>query len=138
MIDIKLIRENREKVEALLRRKDPTLDLSAVVDLDHKIRMLKTKGEQLKSRRNAISKQIGEMKRKGESETSLMDEVSSIATEAHAIDHELLHLEEEFTLELSKLPKRPMEDVKISQDPKENVVIKEYGKKPEFDFPFKH
>lgn len=138
MIDIKLIRENKEKIEILLKRKDPAIDLHTVAELDHKIRMLKTKGEQLKSKRNAISKQIGEMKRKGESESSLMDEVSIIATEAHAIDHELLHLEEQFTLELSKLPNLPMEDVKISHDPKENVVIKEFGKKPEFDFPFKN
>jgi seryl-tRNA synthetase len=138
MIDIKLIRENKEKIEALLRRKEPTIDLHAVTEMDYKIRTLKTKGEQLKSRRNAISKQIGEMKRKGENESSLMEEVSNIAMEAHTIDHELLHLEEQFSLELSKLPNLPMEDVKISSDPKENVVIKEYAKKPEFDFPFKH
>ena len=65
MIDIKLIREDRQTIEEKIRRKDPDADLSTIFDLDHRIRSLKTKVEQLKSERNKISKQIGEMKRKG-------------------------------------------------------------------------
>lgn len=63
MIDIKLIRENRENIEEKIRRKEPDTDLSTIFDLDHRIRVLKTKVEQLKSERNKISKQIGEMKK---------------------------------------------------------------------------
>ncbi len=138
MIDIKLIREDREGIEEKLKRKEPGTDLSTIFELDHKIRALKTKVEQLKAHRNKISKQIGEMKREGQDTKELMDEVSSMAAETHAIDHELGTLEEKFTLELAKIPNIPMDDIKISQDPKDNVVLKVSGKKPEFPFPFKN
>lgn len=138
MIDIKLIRADWEAVEEKLKRKEPEISLAPLLDMDHKIRNLKTKVEQLKSERNQVSKQIGEMKRKGEDPAAIMEEVSGKAAEIHAIDHELGTLEEKFQLELSKLPNLPMEDVKIHSDPAENVVIKESGEKPNFDFPFKN
>ncbi len=138
MIDIKLIRSNKEKIEEKLKRKDSTISLQSLIELDSKIRGLKTKVEQLKSDRNQISKEIGEMKRKGEDASSIMADVSSLSAEIHAIDHELQPLEEKFQSELAKLPNLPMDDIKIHDDPAENVLIKEVGQKPAFDFPFKN
>ncbi|MGA8164754.1 MAG: serine--tRNA ligase [Waddliaceae bacterium] len=138
MIDIKLIREHRQLIEEKLQRKDPEITLGLVVDLDHRIRTLKTQGEQLKAKRNAVSKQIGEMMNRGEDASMIKEEVAGISAEIHAIDHELRPLEEEFALELAKIPNVPMDDVKVSQDPKDNVVLKEVGKKAQFDFPFKN
>jgi seryl-tRNA synthetase len=138
MIDIKLIRKNRAKIESLLKTKDPLIDLDLVVNLDRQIRELKTKVEQLKSSRNEYSQKIGELKRKGEDATELMQKVSSSADEIHHLDQQVSILEEKFTYELARLPNIPMEDIKVSQDPKENVVIKEVGKKPTFNFPFKN
>jgi seryl-tRNA synthetase len=138
MIDIKLIRADREDVEEKLKRKEPGINLIPLLELDHKIRGLKTKVEELKSQRNLISKQIGDKKRNGEDASSLMSDVSGMAAEIHAIDHELTSLEDKFNLELTKLPNLPMDDIKIHSDPSENVVIKEVGKKPTFDFPFKN
>ncbi len=138
MIDIRLIRENKAAVQDKLRTKDPEINLQPIFDLDHRIRALKTRGEQLKSQRNQISKQIGEMKRKGEDDTALMEVVAGLSAENHAIDHELGPLEEGLRYELAKLPNLPMDDIKISQDPKQNVNIKEVGTKTAFNFPFKH
>ncbi len=138
MIDIKLIRADREGIEEKLKRKEPDISLLPILDLDQKIRNLKTKVEQLKSERNQVSKKIGEMKRKGEDASSIMAEVSGKSAEIHAIDHELGPLEEKFQLELAKLPNIPMDDIKIHDDPAENVMIKEFGEKPVFDFPFKN
>ncbi|ADI38975.1 serine--tRNA ligase [Waddlia chondrophila] len=138
MIDIKLIRANREEIEEKLKRKEPGISLFPILELDQKIRGLKTKVEQLKSERNHVSKKIGEMKRKGEDSSAMMSEVSGKSAEIHAIDHELGPLEEKFRLELAKLPNLPMDDIKIHDDPAENVMIKEFGEKREFDFPFKN
>lgn len=138
MIDIKLIRDDRKTVEKKLKTKDPSIDLSLICDMDHRIRALKTKGEQLKSQRNQASKEIGEMKRKGEDATKAMETVSAIAAEIHTIDHELQPLEEKFNLEWAKLPNLPMDDIKVAESPKDNVVLKQHGKKPEFAFPFKN
>ena len=49
MLDIKAIRENKDHIQELLRRKEPDVDLSSIVALDEEIRQIKTKVEQLKS-----------------------------------------------------------------------------------------
>jgi len=138
MIDIKLIRKDRAHVEAKLKTKDPTIDLRAILEMDQQIREGKTKVEQLKAARNEQSQKIGELKRKGEDTAELMKKVSGMGEEIQALDHSLTQLEEKFAFELAKIPNVPMDDIKVSQDPKENVVLKEVGKKPHFDFPFKN
>lgn len=138
MLDIRLIRKDRDAVEAKLKTKDPEINLSSVCELDHLIRESKTKVESLKAKRNEVSQKIGEMKRQGQDASALMAEVAKSAEEIHSLDHQSKELEEKFNDELSRLPNLPMDDIKISQDPKENVVIKEAGKKPSFSFPFKN
>ncbi len=138
MLDIKLIRKDKNKVEELLQRKDPTITLDRVVELDHAIREKKTRLEHLKAQRNEISQKIGELKRKGEDTAALMDEIAAQGDEGKQLEHELNDHEALFTYELSALPNIPLEDIKISQDPKDNVAIKEVGAKRTFDFPFKN
>jgi seryl-tRNA synthetase len=138
MLDIRLIRKDRAAIEAKLKTKDPQIDLSRVCELDHQIRECKTKVENLKAKRNEYSQKIGELKRAGQDVSELMVQVSNYAEEIHHLDHQTKGLEEEFLQELARLPNLPMDDIKISQDPKENVVIKEVGSKPTFSFPFKN
>ncbi len=138
MLDIRLIRKDRATVEAKLKTKDPEIDLSRICELDQQIRECKTKVENLKATRNEYSQKIGELKRKGQDTNELMAQVASSAEDIHRLDHQTKELEEEFTQELARLPNLPMDDIKVSQDPKENVVIKEVGQKPSFSFPFKN
>lgn len=138
MLDIRLIRKDRAAIEAKLKTKDPQIDLSGVCELDHQIRECKTKVESLKAKRNEYSQKIGELKRKGQDVSALMTEVANSAEEIHQLDHQTKRLEEEFIQELARLPNLPMDDIKISEDPKDNVVIKEVGQKPTFSFPFKN
>jgi seryl-tRNA synthetase len=138
MIDIKLIRKNRQEVEEKLKTKDPSITLSLVAHLDEQIREIKTKVEHLKAQRNESSQQIGTLKRQGKDATAILEKVATHAEEIHTLDSQLGPLEEHLTLELAKLPNLPMDDIKVSQIPQDNVLIKEVGKKPHFDFPFKH
>jgi seryl-tRNA synthetase len=138
MLDIRLIRKDRAAIEAKLKTKDPQIDLSRVCELDHQIRECKTKVENLKAKRNDYSQKIGELKRASQNTDELMVQVSNFAEEIHRLDHLTKGLEEEFIQELARLPNLPMDDIKISQDPKENVVIKEVGSKPTFSFSFKN
>lgn len=138
MLDIKLIRKDKAKVEELLRRKDPTISLDKVVEFDEIIREKKTRLEQLKARRNEISQKIGEGKRKGEDTSALMKEVESQGDESKRLEQELNDVEALFSYEISSLPNLPLEEIKISYDPKDNVVVKEVGEKRVFDFPFKN
>lgn len=138
MLDIKLIRQKKESIEKLLRTKDPEVDLNPVLTLDERIRQIKTEDEHLKAKRNDLSKQVGEMKRKGEDATDLMEEVRQIGEKSAALGEELREKESEFFDRMSRIPNIPMEDVKASPNPADNVVIKTFGEKRTFDFAAKN
>jgi seryl-tRNA synthetase len=138
MLDIKLIRKASAEIEKKLQTKDPSIELSQILSLDREIRELKTHVEQLKATRNEYSQKIGEYKREKKDAAELMQQIAKSAEEIHTVDHKIATLEEQFIHEMAKLPNIPMEDIKVSSDPKDNVLIKEFGKKREFDFPFKN
>lgn len=138
MIDIKLIRANRKAVEEKLKTKDPEIDLSAIVAIDERIRVLKMNVEELKASRNQLSKEIGEKKREKKDTSELMKEVAGLGDKIAILDQELGTLEQELTQKLASLPNLPRDEIKISPDPKDNVCIKTVGQKREFDFPFKN
>lgn len=134
MLDIKQIRKERAAIEKRLQTKVPGTSLARLVSLDDEIRQLKTRVEQLKAERNDLSKVIGEKKRKGEAADDLMGRSAAMADEIHTTDHRVNEIEKELVQELATLPNLPMDDIKISQDPKDNVVVKQVGQKPSFAF----
>lgn len=138
MLDIKLIRKEKETIEAKLRTKEPGLSLSQIVELDESIRELKLRDETLKAKRNELSKEVGSLKQKGLPADSLMEEVRTIGDEIAALDLKLKSLEIEFHDALSRVPNIPMDDVLDSQDPADNVITKQVGQKPQFNFKAKN
>ena len=138
MLDIRQIRKNRAEVEARLKTKDPSIDLSSLCQLDQQIREYKTEVEQLKAKKNEFSQKIGELKRKGEKTEQLFSNSYELSQQIEVIEQKLKPLEETFQEELSTLPNLPMSDIKVSQDPKDNVLIKTFNSPPTFHFPFKN
>lgn len=138
MLDIKAIRENPVEIEKKLQTKEEGITLKAVLELDSKLRQLKTDVEAIKSRRNDLSKEIGDKKRKGENADDLMAKATKMGEEIQTIDAMIPSVEENFTLELAKIPNIPYDEIKVSQNPADNVIVKVVGKKPTFSFPFKN
>lgn len=138
MLDIKLLRKDKDVIEKKLQTKDPDVDLSPILALDEKIRHIKTQVEELKASRNHLSKEIGEKKRKGEDTSTFMQQVGGLGDKIVALDKDLADAETEFNDRMAVLPNIPMDDIKISPDPKDNVCIKTFGEKRNFDFPFKN
>lgn len=138
MLDIKLIRKDPKNIEELLQRKIPDISLTSIVELDHRIRSNKTESEALKSTKNDLSKKIGEAKRAKQEAQHLVDEVNVLSEKIKNLDEELSDLEKQFHTEIASLPNIPLEEIKVSHDPKENVMLHEFGKKREFHFPFKN
>ena len=66
MLDIKEVRKNPSEVERKLKTKDPQIELKPLLDMDERLRSLKTEVEELKAKRNAVSKELGLKKQKGE------------------------------------------------------------------------
>jgi seryl-tRNA synthetase len=138
MLDIKLLRKDPKALEAKLKTKDPEIDLGPLLSLDEKIRHVIGEVEELQAKRNALSKEIGERKRKGEDVAEVMQQVAGLGDKVSALNHERTELEKELTHKLACLPNIPSEEAKVSPDPKDNVCIKSWGEKREFDFPFKN
>jgi seryl-tRNA synthetase len=138
MLDIKLIRKDIKAVEDKLKTKDPEITLTPIIDMDRKLRELKTEVDSLKGIRNDLSQKIGELKRKGEDAAEQMSKVTEMGDDIRNLDHQITELEKTFTFELASLPNIPMDDIKVAADPKENVEVKVVGEKRTFDFPFKN
>lgn len=138
MLDIKELRKDPLAFEAKLKTKIPEIDLTPIIALDEKIRILKTEAEELKSQRNRSSKEIGYRKQKGEDITAFMEEMGALADKIALRDQEAAELEAEIQKSLSALPNLPMNDIPISPSSKDNVCIKIVGEKPTFSFPFKN
>ncbi len=138
MLDIKLLRKDAKALEAKLQTKDPTVKLGPILALDEQIRVIIAEGEQLQAKRNALSKEIGEKKRKGEDVSGVMQEVAGLGDKVSALNHERTKLEAELVYMLAMLPNIPSDEAKVSPDPKDNVCLKTWGTKREFDFEFKN
>lgn len=134
MLDIKLIRKDKNAVEAKLKTKDPEISLSPILVLDERMRTIKGSVEELKATRNSLSKEIGDKKRLKEDTTSLMQAVAGLGDQITLLDKELIDVEQELQMKLASMPNIPMDDIKVGLDPKDNVCIKTVGKKPEFTF----
>ncbi len=138
MLDIKLLRKDPQALEKKLKTKDPEASVSRILAVDERIRLIKTEAEHLKSKRNHLSKEIGDQKRLGQDTSSLMNEVSGFGDKIKVLDEELIRLEAEIHTELACLPNLPADDIPFGVDAKENVCIRSWGEKPNFNFPFQN
>ncbi len=134
MLDIKLVRKNPAHLESLLKTKDPEISLAPIIALDEKSREIKLIVEELKATRNTLSKEIGDRKRSKQDASDLMEKVSGLGDQISSLDKELEEVDALLIQKLSAIPNPPMEGIKSSLDPKDNVCIKTYGEKREFSF----
>lgn len=138
MLDIKELRKDPKALETKLKHKVPEVSLSPLLVLDERIRALKTETEELKSRRNHSSKEIGLKKQKGEDVSHYMSEMGRLSDQIAQRDQEISQIEAELTYSLATLPNVPLDEIPVSPSPKDNVCIKQVGQKPTFSFPFKN
>ena len=138
MLDIRLIRKEPNECEARLQKKDPLISLERLLDLDKKVRQLKSDSDALLARRKTLSGQIHKAKVANEDATPLIQEVSAIADQLIALENSLQEQEALLQDLMARLPNYPDEDVPVSPDKSGNQVIKSHGELPSFTFPPKH
>ncbi len=143
MIDIKLIRENKELVKENIKKKfqDHKLPLvDEVYDMDIKYRKVKTEADEARSRVNSLSKEIGNLMRdkKIDEANNVKDEVSKIKEMIPKLEEEEEHLQEEIKKRMMVIPNIIANDVPIGEDDSKNVEEKRFGepKIPDFDVPY--
>ncbi|MDX9716642.1 MAG: serine--tRNA ligase [Thauera sp.] len=134
MLDIQLLRTQLDTVAARLATRGMTLDTAAFQALEDERKQLQTRTQELQARRNALSKQIGMLKGKGEDASAVMTEVAQLGDELKACEQALPPLLERINAFLATLPNLPQEDVPIGEDEHGNVEVRRWGVPPTFDF----
>ena len=131
MIDLSLLRDNPERIISLIHKKDPDYNAQALFDLDTQVRALKVAVEELRHAKNELAKQ-GQM---GVTD-QLREKSKQVSKELKEKEAVLVDAEKEFKDLYLRCPNIPQDDVP-SGGKSANVVVKQVGRKPTFDFPIK-
>ncbi len=137
MLDINLLRKDLPGVVARLdKRKSPQpfLDVDRFQSMESERKTLQTRTEELQARRNSLSKQIGQMKAKGEDSAAVMAEVGGIADELKASADRLEVIQAELSAMLMAVPNLPHDSVPVGADESANVEVRRVGTPKAFDF----
>jgi seryl-tRNA synthetase len=130
MLDIRYIRENPELVKEKAKQKGYDVDIEQLLGFDKKRNELLQKTEELRRQRN----ELAEKGKSGPPSAEDIQKGKELKEELGDLDHQLSSIEEEFTVLWRKVPNMPVEDVPVGASEDENVVVKEWGEKPQFDF----
>lgn len=133
MLDMKLIREETQRVRDNLAHRHHEADLDALLALDTKRRDMLVKVEAWKQERNRASKDIAAKKRAGESADAEIAAMKTLGDRISAHDEALREIESELHAGLLRLPNMCAADVPVGADEDDNVEIRRVGTPPTFD-----
>ncbi|MGN0468622.1 MAG: serine--tRNA ligase [Acutalibacteraceae bacterium] len=136
MLDIKLIRENPEKVKAAMKTRNKDMDalVDEIIEIDGKRRELSSKREALKAQQNAASKQIPAIKKAGGDISEIMKEMNAVKDAIKADEDELNALEARQKSLIYEFPNIPSDTTPVGKDDSENIEIRRWGEPRTFDF----
>ena len=136
MLDIRLIRENPEKVKAAMKTRNKDMDalVDEILEIDKKVRELTQKADALKAQQNAASKNIPRIKKEGGDISEIMTKMNAIKEEVKVLDAEKAVLAEKQKTMMYEFPNVPSAETPIGKDDSENVEIRKFGEPRQFDF----
>ena len=137
MLDIQLLRTQLDTVAQRLASRNFVLDVAAFQRLEDERKALQTRTQDLQSKRNTLSKQIGVLKGKGEDASAVMAEVGGLGDELKACEVRLAALQGELNDFLARIPNLPQESVPVGKDEAANVEVRRWGTPRSFDFAVK-
>jgi len=134
MIDINIVRDNPNVLKKSLekRQMDPSV-VETLAKLDIAWRAKLTEAEELKAERNKASKAIGKTKDKAEREAKIA-EMRKVGDRISALDEEVKVVEKEMNDLIATIPNILDENVPLGKDENDNVVVRQVGEIPAFDF----
>jgi seryl-tRNA synthetase len=132
MLDLKGIRDDPDRFRPGLARRGVTSELDRVLELDREQRALKARIEDLRAEQNRRSREIG--RAAPEDREALLREAERVSGEIKEMEPHLARLSDELDALLIRLPNLPHESVPEGKDDEDNVVEREVGKRPQFEF----
>ncbi len=140
MLDITLLRRDLACVVARLEaRKKPQafLDVAAFTALEAERKAIQTRTEELQAQRNQLSRQIGQLKSRGEPVDGVMAQVASLKAELERSAARLEQIQPELQALLLAVPNLPHESVPVGADETGNREMRKWGQPRSYDFPVK-
>jgi len=130
MLDIKFIRENKELVKENIVKRQMNFDVGKLLLLDEERRVLLQEVEVLRAEQNKASEEIGKEKDSAQKQRKI-DEMKSLKEKLADLKTKLNVRQREFDGLLYRLPNMLQPDVPVGKDERDNVVLREIGKKPD-------
>ena len=134
MLDLGFVRKNLELVIEKTRLRGVELDFDYFKQVDRERRETLKELEELKFRKNQISKEIGVRKRKGEDVASLIEESKALDERIEELEVKSKELTEKLYDFLSRIPNLVHDSVPVGESEEDNVVVRQWGEPREFDF----
>ncbi|WP_458120561.1 serine--tRNA ligase [Paenibacillus sp. Z6-24] len=135
MLDVKILRNDYDRVATALQNRGKSLDLIAgFPELDTKRRELLQETEQLKNRRNTVSGEVAQRKKNKEDAEELILEMRQVSDRIKALDEEIRNLETEIDALTLSIPNLPHSSVPVGVSEDDNVEVRRNGEPRQFDF----
>ena len=135
MIDLQDVRSRPDAYAKAAKAKNLKVDVKAFLTLDEERRTLLLEVEEMRARRNAVSKEVPNLK--GEEKTKTIAEMKSLGDDLKTKEESLAGIEALWTDTQLRLPGIPLDRVPVGNDDSENVEIRKVGEIPAFDFELK-
>ena len=140
MLDIKVIRQDPERVKAAMksRNKDMDKEIDEILEIDVERRAINAAVDNMKAEQNRVSKLIPQYKKEGKDVAPILAEMKELSDKITEDGAKLAELEEKQDIIIHAIPNIPHESVPIGKDDSENVEIKRYGEPvvPDFEIPY--
>ncbi|MBV8209363.1 MAG: serine--tRNA ligase [Burkholderiaceae bacterium] len=135
MLDLALLRKDLAAIAERLRTRGFELDVNAFERLESERKSVQTRTEELQARRNALSKQVGQAKSRGEDASALMAEAGQIPELLKRLEQQNGQVQARQQRFAMEVPNLPHESVPIGRSSDENVEVRRWGEPARFDFP---
>lgn len=133
MLDIKFIRQNPDIIKEGCQKKQVKVDIDRLFEVDKKRREVLQALEDMRAQKNKSSKEISGTKVEKEKQKIIL-KMRELDKNSDRLNGDLKELNEEFKKLMFQIPNLPFDDVPVGENEKDNVVLKEVGEKPQFDF----
>lgn len=130
MLDIRFIRENADLVQEKSRQKGYDVNVSKLLEIDEKRRKVLADIENIRAKRNDLVGQSSGAKPSEE----VIEKGKALKEELASIEEQIKPIDEQYWKLLRSVPNMPTDDVPVGASEDENVVTREWGEKPEFNF----
>ncbi|MCF8096161.1 MAG: serine--tRNA ligase [Desulfobacteraceae bacterium] len=134
MLEIKYVRQNLSEIKQALEKRGEAADLSGFEQADSERRRILNEMEQLRHRRNTVSDEIAAVKKSGGNADDMIAEMREVGARIKVLEQALAECEDRINSLLFTLPNVPDSSVPEGRNESDNMVVREVGLHPEFDF----